>query len=212
MTTTVHVSSLQQRAASSSSSHININSNNNRSTKGAFESCFAQGLDLSEFDSTRVETTTTSITTPSPTSSSTSLLCASAQLLPVIQRLAQERQYNDQEELRLQRTIQARALHIQNETNVTLALPENSTSIWKSCELTNALVSMHDNDQYGAIKSGSTTKSHPKKKQNNNQTSNKGMKAKQQLGPGIKLQRRPTSHHSKKTAPIAKKAIRAKYH
>lgn len=196
--TTVHVSSLQQRAASSSTPNSHIKTNNNK--KGAFESCFAQGLDLSEFDSANTNASTTTATT-----------CAAAQLLPIIQRRAQERQSNDHEELRLQTSIQTRALNIQNELKLKqTATPE--TAFLGSNELTDALVTMHDNDHYGGANKINSTKT--MKKTNRNI---KGIKKKQQHGSNSKLpsssstsSSRQQGNHKAKT--IAKKAMRAKYH
>jgi hypothetical protein len=207
------MSSLQQRATSSSStpsSHSNdISKSNNQ---GTFESCFAQGLDLSEFESTSNNNMHTAAAAASRAASTAAISCASATLLPIIQRRAQERHSNDQEELRLQSKIQARAVYIQNELKATAV--DDKDLFLGSRELTNALVSMHDNDHYGggggSKKVGSQTHKH--RKHTLNVVIKKNKKKQQYSGTSVKLPQ--LSHHAatNKKKTIAKKAVRAKYH
>ena len=211
---TVYLSSLQQRAASSSSTPSS-RSNSDSNNQGAFESCFAQGLDLSEFESTTNNNTSTA-----------AISCASATLLPIIQRRAQERHSNDQEELRLQSKIQARALHIQNELKATTAVLVNDDKdlFLGSRELTNALVSMHNNDHYGGGGGGggggfsknivSPTLKHKRHTLNGNVMKTNKKKQQHASTSAVKLpqlsHRATTTTNKKRT--IAKKAVRAKYH
>jgi hypothetical protein len=188
------MSSLQQRATSSSTSNSRINTNSIK--KGAFESCFAQGLDLSEFDSANTPATTTTTTTTS----------AAAQLLPIIQRRAQERHSNDQEELKLHTTIQTRVFSIQNELKLKQAATPD-TAFLGSHELTDALVTMHDNDHYGGANKIVSTKT--MKRTNRNL---KVIKMKPQHGSSSKSLPRPRQQTNNKAKTIAKKAMRAKYH
>jgi hypothetical protein len=181
---TIMTTSLQRR-----SNNGNTNSNG---IKGAFESCFAQGLDLSEFDAassssstTRYNHTAAHVAQPQQFQQP-QRPCASAELLPIIQKRAQERHYNEQEELRLHQTIQKRAWNIQQQLNgtATATVPissntipgggnSNSKDTNAMLSLTDTLVAMHGKDDNGGAKTtfvkkatGGQAKKHTKPKGN----------------------------------------------
>jgi hypothetical protein len=206
--------SLQRRSANGNTNH------NPCSSKGAFELCFAQGLDLSEFGgssttslaalSTRVvhkddndqnNNNNNNINAGSHVQGAHQQqhCCASAELLPMIQKRAQERHYNEQEEFRLHETIQRRAWNIQQElkgttTTTTTTTSSNNSTHPSSCTmlqqdgpvrqqninntnnsntiltLADTLVSMHGRDDFGGGKTVSAAKTVSKAKTGSNQS------------------------------------------
>lgn len=161
------MTSLQRRSTNGNGTRNGI--------KGAFELCFAQGLDLSEFDTSSSLTQTTTLgnhnhNNTAPTGQHQNQQhqqqqrCASAELLPIIQKRAQEKHYNEQEELRMHQTVQTRAWNIQQQLKTTSASTTASISILSGgnnrnmndtnviLSLTDTLVSMHGKDDYGGAK------------------------------------------------------------
>jgi hypothetical protein len=144
-------SSLQQAA----STNIKPHSEQQRTSSGdGFETCFGQGLDLSEFGAA---TTSTSTTTTS----------ASAALLQVVQRRAFQKQRHEAEEVKLHYTIQQRTLNLQHELESsrqeeapTMTAPSEfetgsrrgAGTSTNSNLLTSALISMHGADSFGGKK------------------------------------------------------------
>lgn len=144
-------SSLQQAASINGNAH---QQNKTTNAGGGFETCFGQGLDLSEFGPT------TDATTTNPVS-------ASAALLQVVQRRAVQKQRHEAEEVKLHRTIQQRALNLKlelessrQEEAPTMAAPcdfetgsrRSANASANSDLLTNALISMHGTDSFGGKK------------------------------------------------------------
>jgi hypothetical protein len=116
------VAESQQQAGRGSSSE----------TKGGFESCFASGLDLSEFS------TSDSTTAPK--------LSAASELLKVKAREREEQEKEQVEEDRMQSVVQQRAVQLKqsfNQRQQDRLLGNNASQ----SAFTNALLSMHKTDQ-----------------------------------------------------------------
>jgi hypothetical protein len=149
-------SSLQQAASTNIKPHPQ---NQTTSAGGGFETCFGQGLDLSEFGATT--------SSPNTTTASANKSSASAALLQVVQRQAFQKQRHEAEEMKLHHTIKQRALNLQHELESsrqeeapTMAAPSEfetgsrrgANTSTNSNLLTNALISMHGADSFGGKK------------------------------------------------------------
>lgn len=108
--------------------------------KGAFESCFAQGLDLSEFGSLKTSS-----------SSSTS----SASKLLNIKRIEKEQaDCEERQEAQMEEVVRKRALHLKETKE---KLPVSATKVWQANDSTtnvifSSMIEMHRADENGALK------------------------------------------------------------
>jgi hypothetical protein len=120
-----------QRAVAESQQQTGTGSTSGK--KGCFESCFASGLDLSEF--------ATSNSTPPP-----SKISAASELLKVKAREREEQEKEQLEEERMQMLVQQRAVQLKqsfNQRQQDRLLGSNASQ----SAFTNALLSMHKTDQ-----------------------------------------------------------------
>lgn len=109
-------SSLQKAAAIKKADTPSSNSGSstsNRQESGAFEACFARGVDLSEFERTTSTSIASSSSGTSTCSGNTTTKSHAAALLRVLQVESAQKQHNVQEEMRLWQTVQQRRQHQQ---------------------------------------------------------------------------------------------------
>ena len=160
--------------------------------KGAFESSFRVGLDLSEFGGSVVcsSSSPSSSWPTTTTTTTTTTFCASAQLLHEKQIEARE---NQREDDRMDQMIQARALHLQDalatlhssssssSTGVSpppraahpMDDPHNAHGLVVSTDLSSTLCSMHRDDDKGGKKTSKHVHSFSKMKPRATTTANR---------------------------------------
>jgi hypothetical protein len=117
----------------SKSNRIFNDQHQDKQSSGAFESCFASGLDLSEFPSQKPIRDSALPSSPAMRQPS-----AASQLLPKIQRRAQENLLQDREEAQLPQQIAARVQSLQNQSST---IHKKNTDPWA-----NIIVAMHETD------------------------------------------------------------------
>ena len=192
----------QQQQAPQQQQHQAQQQQQSNNKGSGFESCFAGGLDLSEFGESFNKNKNNKKKNNKNNSS------ASAQLLQVVQKRAAEKEYNEVQEVRLHETIQKRALQLQEERRTTQELRLKTTPPSESLmgSLTATLISMHGHDEHGGGCVGI------------NKKTNKKDAASRQLGKRMKQQQRRRVTTPKATtkvnsnSKVTKKANRAKYH
>ncbi len=133
------MSSLQQ-ALDNAANKFNLKKLNDTGKKrggsGAFESCFAQGLDISELISSRKN---------AAGDSSSNRTSAAEELLKVKQEERRQRQIQEEEEAKMQAALQKRLDSLKKSANQKEKVKRHS-----SFEIGDALVRMHGSDEIAA--------------------------------------------------------------
>lgn len=104
---------------------------NNDDRKGAFESCFAVGLDLSEFSASKA----------SPSSPNHAIKSASAELLKTTLIEKEQKEADEQMELKMNAMVRDRALDLEKSLRKKKEEAASGNTI-----LSNALINMHQSD------------------------------------------------------------------
>lgn len=113
----------QSRPFPSTTTKPTTGTTTHKNIKGAFETCFAQGLDLSEL-------TTTTTTQPTPSTSN------AAVLLQIKRQEAQQRQQQEQEDAQMAQLVQARTQKLQQQQQRQQQQPKDARAATVKAALT----------------------------------------------------------------------------